>query len=69
MQREPAIERGLPAEGKQDRVYLLFHDDALYEFGIDGDEVDAVGEILASLYGGDVGIDEDRRDTLFPQRL
>ncbi len=66
---ESAIQRGLAAERKQDRIHLLLHDDALDEFRIDGDEVDTVGEILAGLDSRDVRIDEDRRDTLFAQGL
>ena len=37
--------------------------------GIDSDEVDAVGEVLAGLDRGDVRIDEDGGDALFAQRL
>ena len=40
-----------------------------HEVGVDGDEVDAVGEVLAGLHGGDVGVDQHHPDALLLERL
>ena len=69
VERQPAVERGLAAEGKQERVHLLLDQDPLDELRGDRGEVELVGHPLAGLDGGDVGIDEHRGDALLLERL
>ncbi len=69
IQFHPAIERGLSAEGEQQPIWFLSFDDAFDKLHIDRQEVDFIGQVLAGLDCGDVGIDQDRGDPFFLQRL
>ena len=69
MQRDAAVEGGLPAEGEQDAVRPFLFDHALHEVGGDGEEIDLVGDAFAGLDGGDIRVDEDGPDAFFAQGL
>src|SRR5262245_33809729 len=62
IERQPAVERGLTAEGKQKRVHLLFDQYPPNEVRCDRSEVELIGHSLAGLDGGEVGVDEHRGD-------
>jgi hypothetical protein len=53
------VERGLAAEGGQQRVGLLADDDFLDDFRRDRLDVGAVGELRVGHDGGRVGVDQD----------
>ncbi len=69
MQREAAVQRGLPAEGERDGIYALLDDDLLDELRGHGNEIDAVGELAARLDGRDVRIDQHRGNPFLAQGL
>jgi hypothetical protein len=69
MQFEAAVERRLAAEGEQDGIHLVLGDDPLDELRRHGDQMDPIGQPGAGLDGGDIGIDEDRLNPLFPEGL
>ncbi len=64
-ERDAAVERRLSAKGEQDALRALLLDDALHEIGGYGQEIDVVGNALAGLDRGDVGVDEYGLDALF----
>src|SRR5258707_15383719 len=47
VERQPAVERGLAAEGKQESIHLLLDQDSLDELRGDRGEVELVGHPLA----------------------
>jgi hypothetical protein len=59
----------LPAEPEQDAVDPLGRDHLLDEVRRQRQEVHVVGELVRGLDGRDVGIDENRVDALFLERL
>ena len=66
---QATVERRLTAEGQQDGIDLVRGDHALDELRNHRHQMHSVGQAVAGLNCGDVGVDEDRLDTLFPQRL
>ena len=69
IERQPAVQSRLAAEGQQDGIDLLLDDDLLDEIRLHRDQIDAVGQPFAGLNGGDVRIDQNRFDRLFLERL
>ena len=69
VERYTAVERRLPAEGKEDPLRTLLLDDLLDEEGGDGEEVDLVSNAFGGLYRGDVGVDEYGAYPLFAHGL
>mmetsp|Transcript_2843 Transcript_2843/g.11166 ORF Transcript_2843/g.11166 Transcript_2843/m.11166 type:complete len:585 (-) Transcript_2843:4-1758(-) len=69
VQGDGAVQRGLPAEGREEAVGTHFLDDLGDKLRGDGHEVDMVGEALRGLNGGNVRVDEDGLHMLLPQRL
>jgi len=63
------VERGLAAEGGQQRVGLFADDDLLDDLGGDRLDVGAVGELRVGHDGGRVGVDEDDAVALLAQGL
>ena len=57
VERHTAVERRLSAEAQGDGVGLLLLHHLLNKMGCDGQEVNLIGQALAGLVGGDVGID------------
>ncbi|SIJ53860.1 Uncharacterised protein [Mycobacteroides abscessus subsp. abscessus] len=58
------VERGLPAEGRQDRVGALLGDDRLDDVGVDGLDVGGVGDVGVGHDRRGVGVDEDDAQAL-----
>ena len=69
VERYTAVERRLPAEGKENPLRTLLLDDLLDEEGGDGEEVDLVSNAFGGLYRGDVGVDEYGAYPLFAHGL
>ena len=69
IQLRAAVQGRLSAEGQQDAVGTLLLDDALHEVRGDGEEIHLVGNAFRGLDGGDVGIDQHRRNAFFAQSL
>jgi hypothetical protein len=62
-------ECGLSTESAVDGIRTLLDDDLADEFGVDGQEVDLVGETLGSLDSRNVGVDQDGVNALLFQSL
>ena len=67
--RHRGVERGLAAEGRQQRVGLLAHDDLLDDLRRNRLDVGAVGELRIGHDRGRVGVDQDDAVALLAQRL
>ena len=59
----------MTTEGHVDTIRSLLLDDLANKVCVDGQEVDLVGKTLGGLDGGDVGVDQNRVDSLFLQSL
>ena len=66
---ERAIERSLPAHGRQDRVGALLGNNFLHCLPGDGLDVGDVGRRRVGHDGGGVAVDQDDLVTLFAQRF
>src|SRR5262249_15707866 len=69
LEREPAVERRLPAEPEEELVTALPLDHALHEGHVDREEIGRARHAVVGLDRRYVGVDEDRRDPLLAQRL
>ncbi len=68
-ERHGGVERGLAAEGGQQRVGLFADDDLLDDLGRDRLDVGAVGELRVGHDRGRVGVDQDDAVALLAQGL
>ncbi len=66
---DAAVEGSLASEGEENSVGAFLGDYFLHEEWSDGQEVNMVGDALAGLDGGDVGIDEHRFDAFLAKGL
>ena len=66
---ERAVERGLPAHRRQQRVGALDRDDLLHHLPVDRLDVGRVRHLRVGHDGGRIGVDQDDAVALLPQRL
>ena len=59
VQGDGGVQRGLPAQGRQDRVGAFLGDDLLHDLRGDRLDVGGVGELRVGHDGGRVGVDQD----------
>ena len=68
-QIERAVERGLPAHSRQDRIRALFGDDFFHRLPGDGLDVGDIGRVRVGHDGGGVAVDQDDFVALLAQSL
>ena len=69
VQFHTAVKRGLSPEREEYALRALLGDDFLDEERSHRQEINMVGDTFGSLYGCDIGVDQDRLHTVFTQGL